>query len=126
MHEKEFDSINVIPLVDVMLVLLTIVLMTSTFIATGSLPIHLPTASQSKTETLKSITVEIDPKGRIYLNAQAVTLEGLRTALKPRDRQNPIVVRADKQLGLQHFVDVLDALQGLGFKKLSLQTEEPR
>ena len=35
MEEKEFDYMNVIPLVDVMLVLLTIVLTTSTFIATG-------------------------------------------------------------------------------------------
>jgi len=51
MDEKEFDYINVIPLVDVMLVLLTIVLMTSTFIATGTLPVELPKATKSPAET---------------------------------------------------------------------------
>nr|WP_255317356.1 biopolymer transporter ExbD [Candidatus Magnetobacterium casensis] len=41
MQEKEFDYINVIPLVDIMLVLLTIVLTTSAFIATGVIPVNL-------------------------------------------------------------------------------------
>ena len=47
MDEKEFDYMNVIPLVDVMLVLLTIVLTTSTFIATGAIPVELPKATAS-------------------------------------------------------------------------------
>jgi biopolymer transport protein ExbD len=44
MEEKEFDYINVIPLVDVMLVLLTITLTTSSFIAGGMIPMDLPKA----------------------------------------------------------------------------------
>lgn len=47
MDEKPFDTINVIPFVDIMLVLLTIVLTTSSFIASGRVPIHLPRAAQS-------------------------------------------------------------------------------
>jgi Biopolymer transport protein len=42
MEEKEFDYINMIPFIDVMLVLLTIVLTTSTFVATGVIPVELP------------------------------------------------------------------------------------
>ena len=42
MDESGFESINIIPLVDVMLVLLTIVLTTSTFIAVGAIPVELP------------------------------------------------------------------------------------
>ena len=45
MDEKEFDYMNVIPLVDIMLVLLTIVLTTSTFIASGVIPVNLPKAA---------------------------------------------------------------------------------
>lgn len=51
MDEKEFDYLNVIPLVDVMLVLLTIVLTTSTFIATGGIKVELPKASTDKEMT---------------------------------------------------------------------------
>ena len=45
--ERELDQINVIPLVDVMLVLLVIVLTTATFITTGQIPVDLPTAKQA-------------------------------------------------------------------------------
>ena len=41
MKEKEFDYINVIPFIDIMLVLLTIILTTSTFIAQGAVPVEL-------------------------------------------------------------------------------------
>jgi len=47
MKLKKYDSINVIPFIDVLLVLLTIVLMTSTFISKGIIPISLPTATNA-------------------------------------------------------------------------------
>ena len=49
--EQEFNYLNVIPLVDVMLVLLTIVLTTSTFIATGSIQVNLPKAARIREKT---------------------------------------------------------------------------
>lgn len=48
MEEKEFDYINMIPLIDVMLVLLTIVLMTSTFIMGGMIRVELPRVTGSR------------------------------------------------------------------------------
>jgi len=66
MEEKEFDYINVIPLVDVMLVLLTIVLTTSSFIATGMIPLDLPKVVKSQGEMLKTQTVEIDRQGVLF------------------------------------------------------------
>jgi biopolymer transport protein ExbD len=124
MDEKEFDYMNVIPLVDVMLVLLTIVLTTSTFIATGSMSMELPKASKSSTGTLKTQIIEIDKTGNIYLNSSITTLGGLENSLKSIDTGVPILIRADKSIVLQFFVDVMDTLKSLGFKKLSLQTEE--
>jgi biopolymer transport protein ExbD len=126
MDEKEFDYINVIPLVDVMLVLLTIVLTTSTFIAAGGIPVELPRASKSQAETLKTQTVEIDRGGNIYLNARPVSLEGLGGAINPMDRGTPLLIRADREIALQVFVDVMDAVKILGFRKVSLQTEEKK
>jgi len=124
MDEKEFDYINVIPLVDVMLVLLTIVLTTSTFIATGIIPIELPRASKTQKETLKTQTIEIDHAGHLYLNSTPVSLDGLRASLAPINRITSVLIRADRDIGLQVFVDVLDVVKSLGFQKVSLQTEE--
>jgi biopolymer transport protein ExbD len=125
MDEKEFDYLNVIPLVDVMLVLLTIVLTTSTFIAAGSIRVELPKASTSEeTAVLHPRTVSIDKEGRIWLEAEEVSLISLAAVLEGVDRETPILVRADKSLALQEFVDVFGAVKQLGFTHLSLQTEQ--
>ena len=126
MNEKEFDYLNVIPLVDVMLVLLTIVLTTSTFIASGSLPVELPKASGKNQEPLKTLSIDIDKQGYIYINSRPTDIAGLKAALSDANKNTPILIRADKELMLQGFVDVLDAVKGLGFKKVSLETEIKR
>jgi len=126
MEDRGFDYINVIPLVDVMLVLLTIVLTTSTFIATGMISLSLPKASQSQAEGLCGQTISIDPTGRIYLNSAEVALDGLGAAVDRLDRETPLVVRADCNIRLQTFIDVLDLLNGRGFKKVTVRTEKRR
>jgi len=123
MDEREFDYMNVIPLVDVMLVLLTIVLTTSTFIATGAIPIQLPRASNSTEEALATLSIEIDRDENVYLNAEPVSMERLRGEMRRLEKATPVLIRADNTIGLQLFVDVLDLVKTLGFSKVSLQTE---
>jgi len=125
MDEKGFTGINVIPLVDVMLVLLTIVLTTSTFIAVGAIPVDLPkSASSSNIEPLKTITIEIDKSGTIYFESKLIALANLKAAISPLPRETPVLIRADRNVALQSFVDVTDILKSLGFNKASLNTEK--
>ncbi len=124
MEEKEFNYINVIPLVDVMLVLSTIVLTTSSFIATGMIPLDLPKVVKSQGEMLRTQTVEIDRQGSLFFNARRISLDELKGRLEDRNRNQPILIGADRQIALQGFVDVLDLVKKLGFKRVSLQTEE--
>jgi biopolymer transport protein ExbD len=126
MDEKEFDYMNVIPLVDVMLVLLTIVLTTSTFIATGMIPVQLPRAVRNNELATRAQTIEIDRGGTVYLNAKPLRIEELPEQLKSIDRTLPLMIRADREVELQSFVNVLDAVKRLGFQKVSLQTEVKR
>jgi biopolymer transport protein ExbD len=123
MDESGFETINIIPLVDVMLVLLTIVLTTSTFIAVGAIPVQLPKAESSTTAPLQTATVEIDKQGLLYLNAQVASLAELRRDLIQIEKETPIMIRADKSIALEIFVEVMDLVKGLGFTKVSLQTE---
>ncbi|KJU87291.1 Biopolymer transport protein ExbD/TolR, partial [Candidatus Magnetobacterium bavaricum] len=108
MQEREFDYINVIPLVDIMLVLLTIVLTTSTFIATGVIPVELPVASKGGETALKTVTIDIDKAGIIYVDSRALSLEALRNRLASVGREVPVLIRADRDIRLQVFVGVLD------------------
>jgi len=125
MDDKEFDYLNVIPLVDIMLVLLTIVLTTSTFIVTGTLRVDVPKMTASEPDyAAPHLIVEISKDGRITVNAQEVTRDDLTTVMATADRNTPVVVRADKNIVLQSFVDIYDVIKQLGFTKLSLQTEQ--
>jgi biopolymer transport protein ExbD len=124
MDEKEFDYINMIPFIDVMLVLLTIVVLTSTFVAGGIIPVELPRGAGKQEKAMKSQLVEIDRTGAIYLQGIAVGLGGLKENIKGMSRETPMLIRADRTLPLQTFVEVLDAVKSSGFRRVSLQTEE--
>ncbi|MHB8772585.1 MAG: ExbD/TolR family protein [Syntrophales bacterium] len=126
MEEKEFDYINVIPFIDIMLVLLMIVLTTSTFIARGAIPLDLPRVSGHQPGTIRALTIEIDRQSSLYVNAKPVPLIGLGDELRTFSREAPVLVSAHRDIALQTFVDVMDVIKSGGFKKLSLQTEVKR
>jgi biopolymer transport protein ExbD len=123
MEEKGFDHVNIIPLVDVMMVLLTIVLMTSTFIASGAIPVELPKITENQKAALKTVTITIDRQGTVYFESVAVSADALRERVGVLARDVPVLVKADRQVTVQACVDVLDLLSGKGFKKVGLQTE---
>jgi len=124
MDHKPIDYINVIPFVDIMLVLLTIVLTTSSFIASGMLPLDLPTSNNRENNIVKTQVIEIDKAGQIYTNGRPGTLPEMQAALNTLCRKVPILIRADRAVDLQCFVDVLDAVKMMRFEKVSLQTTE--
>ncbi|MCX7635019.1 MAG: biopolymer transporter ExbD [Syntrophales bacterium] len=123
MDEKEIDYINVIPFVDVMLVLLTIVLTASTFVVTGAIPVSLPRTERHHQDVLKGRVVSIDKEGTVFYESRRVTLDELRAELEPLDRELPMIVRADRHVELQRFVDVLAIFKDGGFRRVSIQTE---
>lgn len=123
MDDRGFESINVIPFIDIMLVLLTIVLTTSTFIATGEITVQLPKASATSQPDLSGIVLEIDVAGGLTLNQQPLELADLQQRLMLYPLQTPVLIRADAALPLQGFVTVMDKVKMLGFQKLNLQTE---
>lgn len=123
MDDRGFESLNVIPFIDIMLVLLTIVLTTSTFIATGAIGVQLPKASASKQPAKNGVILEVKINGEVTLNQQLVKLDDLAHYLDDFPRQTQILIRADAALPLQEFVSVMDKVKMLGFQQLNLQTE---
>lgn len=126
MENRPIDYINVIPFVDIMLVLLTIVLTTSSFIASGMIPLDLPTATKNQSNVLKTQVIEIDKIGQIFTNGKPSTLLDMQSTLNPMSRQMPILIRADRTIDLQWFVDVLDAIKVMRFERVNLQTTEKK
>ena len=121
MEDREFSYINVIPLVDIMLVLLTIVLTTATFIVQGEVPVNLPSAGSSlEKRTHGTIDITVNKDGKIFFGGKEVSLKELSATLRPVDRKTPINIRADRRASVQSFVSVVDVLNRLGFKSVNL------
>ena len=122
MDERPFESINVIPFVDIMLVLLTMVLTTASFITTGRIPVSLPQAAQSRAEKHQDKTIEVKAAGEIFLDGQAVTPEAFEERIGALPRETSFLIRADRNLAFQGFVDVISVLKRLNFNRVAIQT----
>ncbi|RXJ88344.1 TonB system transport protein ExbD [Arcobacter sp. CECT 8983] len=124
MKIKKFDSINVIPFIDVLLVLLAIVLMTSTFIAKGVIPVSLPeTKSAKKLKENKEFTIYIDAQNFYYVNKKKITFENLEEELLKLNYDSLILIRSDKEADFNSFVKVLDFLKSKDFLNISIVTQ---
>lgn len=123
MDEKPFETMNVIPFVDIMLVLLTMVLTTASFISTGRIPIALPQASRAQTERHQDRTIELAANGDIYLDGVAVAKEAFAAQLSGLPSDTSFLIRADRTLAFQNFIDVADMLKQQKFTKVAIQTQ---
>lgn len=119
--DRELNQINVIPLVDVMLVLLVIVLTTATFITTGHIPVDLAKAKEAGDRKDVPLIITLTSEGNLFLNDKTVTLEGLKSAMSTHPRESLVLVRADRVTLLEKFVGVVDEVRGMGFHQVSLE-----
>ncbi|CAN8141736.1 Biopolymer transport protein ExbD [uncultured Thiomicrorhabdus sp.] len=125
---KRFDNINVIPLIDVMLVLLAIVLMTASFIVQDKLNIDLPqtanTESYQPPSDLDPIALAIEKDNNILLEEQIQSLPQLEALFISLAKQQPVTLRVDKQADFGTFVKVIDLLKGQSLNNLTILTEK--
>lgn len=126
MKMKRIDTINVIPFIDIMLVLLVMVLTTATFIKTGLIPVDLPeakgTAAEHKPSELK-LTIKKD--GTLWLgDKEQVSLEQFEQKVTAGGKEMTVVLYSDKEAAFQNFVGVMDVLKRLGHEQLYIVTDK--
>ncbi len=125
MKRKPMASMNVIPFIDIMLVLLVMVLTTATFIRQGIIPVDLPEAKASdKKSEKKEVTIYITKKGEIFLDKEPLDLHALQTRLEKLSKEDTVVLRSDKESKFQDFVHVMDILKKLNHESLYIVTKE--
>lgn len=120
---KRFDQINVIPFIDIMLVLLAIVLTTATFVAQGTIPVNLPESrSATKSNDQKPVEITIDEQGNYFINGEAVQTEELDNQLSKLSLETAFILRVDAKSDFEAFVFLADKLKLRGLKKVSVLT----
>lgn len=126
MKMKRIDSINVIPFIDIMLVLLVMVLTTATFVKTGLIPVDLPeakgTAAENKPSELK-LTIKKDGTLLVGEN-EPVSIEQFEQKVVAGGHEMTVVLYSDKEAAFQNFVGVMDVLKRLGHEQLYIVTDK--
>lgn len=121
---KKFDSINVIPFVDILLVLLAIVLMTSTFIAKGIIPIDLPKSASGQKMESQNVVITIYDDGKLFFEKEPITLNRLGEHLETLSPETHFSINCDKKVPFEFFVGVLEALNVRHFRNIDIVTEK--
>ena len=126
---REEPEINLVPLIDVILVLIIFFVVTTTFDVRSTIQLELPKASeQPASEPLRGLGVLINADGRYFVNDQEVLrtdIESLKHALGEAagdDRQQTVLLRADARTPYQAVVTAQDALGQLGFRRIAIAT----
>lgn len=129
---KEDPEINLIPLIDVALLLVIFFMLSSTFLNEGRLKIELPQASLAPTGRQKSdpLVIAVTQSGsyrvndRELINSSTDTLRAAIVQVAGEDRGRPVTVRADGRATHQSVITAMDVLGKLGFVKINIATVE--
>jgi len=124
---KKFDDINVIPLIDVMLVLLAVVLMTASFIVNDHLDIDLPetesTQSYVPDEEKNPLKLSINGDNQTFLDEEPIAIDALIIQLKAQAKDKEIVLQVDKKAEFGGFVKIVDVLKAEKLHNLTILTK---
>jgi biopolymer transport protein ExbD len=128
-QEGDYNTeINVVPLVDIMLVLLIIFILTVP-VATKAVRVDLPKELNEPTETKpEDINISVDFTGTPYWNDSNITIEGLRKFARieaGKDPQPDVHIRADRRVYYESVQTVMKELQQAGILRISFIAEQP-
>jgi biopolymer transport protein ExbD len=127
-HENEelITGINIIPLVDIALVLLIIFMVTTTIILSPSIRMDLPRARTAEPSPLTRLTVSVEKEGGFFLNGNAVTEEGLREEFRERALESPapqVVINADRAVPHGVVIRIMDLAREAGLTRIAFMVE---
>ncbi len=127
---REEPEINLIPMIDVLLVILIFLMVTTTYSKFAGLEINLPTAeAQAQQDKPNEIDVVVTASGSVLVNKTPVTggVEAINIALRraAEGTQEPVVIiNADAKAAHQNVIDVMQAARNAGLSHISFATQQ--
>ena len=123
------NEINVVPYIDVMLVLLVIFMVATPMMTTGS--VELPSSGTAPQKPDKYLKVQIKSDGALSLfdiNGKETSLSGKKelrsqlTAMNSGDKSMPILIAGDENTIYKNVMEVMDEVKKMGFQRVALET----
>jgi len=123
MRRERFDRINIVPFVDIVLVLLVIVLATATFVQEGRHRIDVPESEHTLGKTAEPIVIAIDANGTYYLGGHAAEWATLQNRLQNMESNTSLLLRADTHAPFGAFHRLIEAIQEQHITRVSIATK---
>lgn len=120
MKLKRVEGINVVPLIDIMLVLLAIVLTVSSFIALGKIDIVLPQATSHTKIDPKFFEIGITAEHQFYVNNELIPKSELALKFDSLSKQDTVAISADRAAAYEDFIYVIDLLKLRDIEKIGM------
>lgn len=125
--DEPISDINIVPFVDIILVVLIIFMVTTPFIMKPSINVNLPKAGSGEDTTPSELTVTISADGNLGLNGKSTTAEAITGYAKELAAKRPdvqAIISADKDVSHGKVVGVIDAIKSGGVKKFAITIDK--
>ncbi len=124
-------EINMIPFIDIALVLLIIFMVMTPFLVRAQIKINLPKARAAEKSQTKNnqVQISVTRSGAIYLEGKVVASDAFEAALKrqlPDAANQMVIVSADREVAFEKVVTVMDAAKRCGAGKLGVCVKEDK
>jgi biopolymer transport protein ExbD len=119
-------SINMVPFIDISLVLLIIFMVTSSYIVRAAIEVELPKAASGSDAAPSTLGLVVTADGRIELNGTATTMAALPAQIAEEVRRDPKVqamIAGDRSADYGRIIDVVDVVKSAGVKAFALNIE---
>lgn len=123
---KKFDEINIIPFIDIMLVLLAIVLVTASFISQGKIQVNVPKATTTQTIQADDLAklLTITEENQFFYNDKPIDAEQLKVEIATWDKTQKVTLKVDGAVAFEKFVELTDILAGNEIKNVAIVTKK--
>lgn len=121
---KKFDEINIIPFIDIMLVLLAIVLITASFISQGKIQVNVPKASTTQAIKADDIAklLTVTANNEFFYNDKLISKEQLANEMATWDKSHKVTLKVDSAVTFDKFVEITDMLSANEIKNVAIVT----
>jgi biopolymer transport protein ExbD len=128
-HEDSISEINVVPLVDIILVVLIIFMVTAPMIMKPSINVNLPKAASGDASTPSQLSISITPSGGLNLNGRTADEATISSKALEEVGKNPevqAIISADKEVPHGTVVRIIDLVKTAGVKKFAISIEKSK
>lgn len=128
-QDEVISEINVVPLVDIILVVLIIFMVTAPMIMKPSIQVNLPKAASGEKSIPTQLNITLTVDGKIILNGQVATEDNVKDKSiheLSKDAEVQAVISADKDVPHGKVVSIIDVVKSAGVKKFAITIEQTK